>query len=136
MSNNYILVVDDAPDIRSMIGFILSRGDHVIIEAKDGIEAIELAHRYRPALIILDINLPGMDGVEVARQLRADPALEDVPIIAMTAYAVSSTANMARRAGCQRVIFKPFSLDAFAEEVAAMLALPMPVIAALPHSSR
>jgi len=128
MSKNRILVVDDAPDIRSTIALILSRNGDVIIEAKDGIEAIEMAHRYRPSLIILDINLPGMDGVEVTRQLRTDPALEDVPIIAITAYAIASTANMARRAGCQRVIFKPFDLDTLVEEVAGLLALPTPLI--------
>ena len=122
MSHNVILVVDDSPDIRILVKRILLTNGYSVLEAASGVEAVQLARRHCPDLIVLDLNLPGMDGLEATRQMRADPALEDVPILAMTAYAVASTAALARRAGCQQVIFKPFDFDHLIDEVTALLA--------------
>ena len=122
MSRHVVLVVDDSPDIRRIVVRALLQENCQCIEADNGITAVQLARRHRPDLIIVDINIPGIDGLEVVCQLRADPAFEDVPMIAMTAYAVTSAADMARSAGCQRVFFKPFNIDTLAQEVRTLLA--------------
>ena len=110
MSRATALVVDDSPDIRTILSYLLSDLGFKIAEAADGHEAVRLARQCQPALILLDLCIPGLDGWEVVARLRSDPALEEVPIVIMTAYYVGSTEQLARRAGCQRVIPKPFDL--------------------------
>lgn len=112
-----ILVADDSADIRQIVARLVSTEGWQVLEAASGVEAVQLARRHRPDLIIMDLNLPGMDGLEVVRQLRADPALDDVPIIAVTAYAFAATSHLARSAGCQSVIFKPLQLDMLLQEM-------------------
>ena len=104
------LVVDDSPDIRTILGYLLSDLGFKTVEAADGHEAVRAARQCQPALILLDLCIPGLDGWEVVARLRSDPALEEVPIVIMTAYYVGSTEQLARRAGCQRVIPKPFDI--------------------------
>jgi CheY-like chemotaxis protein len=110
LSRATALVVDDSPDIRTILGYLLSDLGFSIVEAADGHEAVRSARQCQPALILLDLCIPGLDGWEVVARLRSDPALEEVPIVIMTAYYVGSTEQFARRAGCQRVISKPFDL--------------------------
>jgi CheY-like chemotaxis protein len=110
LSRATALVVDDSPDIRTILNYSLSDLGFAVVEAADGHEAVRLARQCQPALILLDLCMPGLDGWEVAACLRSDPALEDVPIVIMTAYYLSSIEQLARRAGCQRVIPKPFDL--------------------------
>jgi CheY-like chemotaxis protein len=110
LSRATALVVDDSPDIRTILSYLLSDLGFNIVEAADGHEAVRTARQCQPALIFLDLCIPGLDGWEVVERLRSDPALEEVPIIIMTAYYVGSTEQLARRAGCQRVIPKPFDL--------------------------
>ncbi|KAB8142127.1 response regulator [Chloroflexia bacterium SDU3-3] len=128
MTTNLVLVVDDSADIRKIVTRLLTKNGCRVIEAESGLEAVQKAHRHRPSLIVMDINLPGIDGLEVARQLRSDPLHEDVPIIAMTAYGVGATLYAARRAGIQRVIFKPFNLDALLQEVSSFLQPTIPLM--------
>ena len=121
MCNQVVLVVDDAADIRKVVARLLAQEGYRVIEAGNGPLAVELARRHCPTLLVMDINLPGIDGLEVARQIRADPALEDVPIIAMTAYVAASTTAMAHRAGIQHVISKPFDIQTMMQAVLAFL---------------
>jgi CheY-like chemotaxis protein len=110
LSRATALVVDDSPDIRTILSYLLSDLGFTIVEAADGHDAVRSARQCQPALILLDLCIPGLDGWEVVARLRSDPALEEVPIVIMTAYYVGSTEQLARRAGCQRVISKPFDL--------------------------
>jgi CheY-like chemotaxis protein len=116
-----VLIADDSPDIRTIMKYSLSDNGYTVVEATDGHEAVRLARQCRPVLILLDLCMPGIDGWEVANRLRGDPALEEVPIIAMTAYDVSSAVRAAFMAGCQQVIAKPFDLDEVTKAVAALI---------------
>jgi CheY-like chemotaxis protein len=114
------LVVDDSPDIRTVLNYSLSDLGFSVVEAANGHEAVQIARQCQPEVILLDLCMPGLDGWEVASRLRSDPALEEVPIIVMTAYYVSSTEQSALRAGCQHVMAKPFDMYDLARVVTAL----------------
>ena len=104
-----ILVVEDTEDNRQIIRDLLSSVGYELIEAADGAEAVAMAQAHRPDLILMDIQLPVMDGYEVTRRIRANPELATVPIIAVTSYALSGDETKAREAGCDGYVAKPFS---------------------------
>ena len=116
-----ILIVDDSCDIRTVVKYSLLDQGFQVLEASNGHQAIQLARQCRPALILLDLCMPGIDGWEVASRLRSDPALEDVPIVAMTAYDVSAAIRAAKTAGCQQVVAKPFDLLEMARTITRLL---------------
>ncbi len=95
-----ILVVEDQPDNRQIIRDMLAGTDYEITEAEDGEEAFEAIAKQRPDLILMDVQLPTMDGYAVTRLIKADPALQSIPIIAVTSYALSGEEQKARAAGC------------------------------------
>lgn len=104
----HILVVDDTDFNRLLIGTLLEDGGYRnVAYAKDGVEALECMARQVPDLVILDIMMPGMDGYEVCRRLRADPALADVPVLVQTALSSSDDRNQAFTAGTTDLITKP-----------------------------
>jgi CheY-like chemotaxis protein len=121
MSRANILIADDSSDIRTIMRYLLNDLGFAVVEAADGNEAVRLARQCRPVLILLDLCMPGIDGWEVATRLRADPALEEVPILAMTAYDVSAAIRAALHAGCQQVVIKPFDLRDIARQIAALM---------------
>jgi putative two-component system response regulator len=98
-----VLIADDNPAARRLLHLTL-RAHHTLIEAEDGAEVLELAARHRPDIVILDVAMPVMGGLEVCRRLRADPALRDVGIIILSA---SSRPGQAREAGADRFLEKP-----------------------------
>jgi len=104
-----ILVVEDQPDNRQIIRDMLAATDYEIIEAEDGEQALAAIARQRPDLILMDIQLPVMDGYEATRRIKADPALRSIPIIAVTSYALSGEEKKARAAGCDDYVPKPYS---------------------------
>ena len=104
-----ILVVEDTEDNRRIIRDLLGASGYALLEATDGAEGVELARRERPDLILMDIQLPEIDGYEATRQIRAIPELAGVPIIAVTSYALSGDEAKARAAGCDGYVAKPFS---------------------------
>ena len=104
-----ILVVEDQEDNRQIIRDLLSATDYEIMEAESGEVALEAVAKQRPDLILMDIQLPGMDGYEVTRRIKADPALRSIPIIAVTSYALSGEEQKARAAGCDEYVPKPYS---------------------------
>jgi two-component system cell cycle response regulator DivK len=104
-----ILVVEDTEDNRRIIRDLLTSFNYELLEAADGAEGVALAESRRPDLILMDIQLPVMDGYEATRRIRAMPGLERVPIIAVTSYALSGDEAKARAAGCDGYIAKPFS---------------------------
>jgi len=104
-----ILVVEDQEDNRQIIRDMLSATDYEVMEAESGEQALEAVAKQRPDLILMDIQLPGMDGYEATRRIKADPALRSIPIIAVTSYALSGEEQKARAAGCDEYVPKPYS---------------------------
>ncbi len=104
-----ILVVEDQPDNRQIIRDMLSTTDYEVAEAENGEEALAAVAKQRPDLILMDIQLPVLDGYEATRRIKADPALRSIPIIAVTSYALSGEAEKAREAGCDDYLPKPYS---------------------------
>jgi len=102
-----ILVAEDDADNRRIVVKILTVEGHETLEAADGRTTVELVRRERPDLILLDLAMPGMDGWEAARRLKADPETADIPIIALTAFAMRGDEERARQAGCDAYLSKP-----------------------------
>jgi two-component system, cell cycle response regulator DivK len=104
-----ILVVEDQPDSRQIIRDTLAGTDYEITEAENGKEALTAIEKQRPDLILMDIQLPIMDGYTATNHIKANPALRSIPIIAVTSYALASEEKKARAAGCDDYVTKPFS---------------------------
>jgi two-component system cell cycle response regulator DivK len=104
-----ILVVEDNEDNRRILRDLLTSAGFEIVEAEAGDTAVELARTIAPALILMDIQLPVIDGYEATRRIRALPGMARVPIIAVTSYALSGDEIKAAEAGCDAYITKPFS---------------------------
>ena len=104
-----ILVIEDTDDNRQIIRDLLTAFDYELIEAADGAEGVAQAQSQHPDLILMDIQLPEMDGYEATRRIRAIPELAQVPIIAVTSYALSGDEAKTRAAGCDGYVAKPFS---------------------------
>lgn len=115
--NRRILLIEDNPHNRYLACFLLRARGWEVIEAEDGPDGLRVAADVAPAVILLDIQLPGMDGYEVARRLRANPSLAEVPIIAVTSYAMPGDREQCLAAGCTGYIEKPIDPEHFAEEV-------------------
>ncbi|HUU74373.1 MAG TPA: response regulator [Burkholderiales bacterium] len=104
-----ILVVEDQEDNRKIMRDLLTASGFVLIEAETGEEGVAAASREKPDLILMDIQLPGLDGYEATRQIRANADLKKTPIIAVTSYALSGDDKKAFAAGCDGYVTKPFS---------------------------
>ena len=104
-----ILVVEDQPDNRQIIRDMLAPTDYEITEVESGEEALTAIAKQRPALILMDIQLPIMDGYTATSKIKADPALRSIPIIAVTSHALSGEEKKARAAGCDDYVPKPWA---------------------------
>jgi two-component system, cell cycle response regulator DivK len=104
-----ILVVEDQPDSRQIIRDMVAGTDYEITEAENGEEALAAIAKQRPDLILMDIQLPIMDGYTATRLIKTDPALRSIPIIAVTSYALAVEEKKAQAAGCDDYVTKPFS---------------------------
>jgi len=116
-----LLVVEDDPTIMSLIVILLERAGYEVIQAASAEEGIELAVAQVPSLILMDVALPGMDGLEATRVLKARDVTSRIPVIALTAQAMKQDAERAARAGCDGFIVKPLSTDVFLREIARHL---------------
>ena len=116
-----ILVVEDQADNRRILRDLLSSVGYEILEAVTGDEGVTLTASQHPDLILMDIQLPGIDGYEATRRIKADPALRHIPIIAVTSYALSGDDAQALAAGCDAYVAKPFSPRALLAKVRAYL---------------
>jgi Response regulators consisting of a CheY-like receiver domain and a winged-helix DNA-binding domain len=112
-----VLVIEDNEMNRYLISFILKGEGFEVIEAITGEVGVEMAIRDRPDLILMDIQLPGIDGLEATKRIRASPADEKVPIIALTSYAMSGDREKALAAGCTGYIEKPINPDTIMDEI-------------------
>jgi two-component system cell cycle response regulator len=122
MREQRVLVVDDDREIRVLVAANLRRDGYTVVEASDGPEALDVASRLLPDLVLLDMTLPGMDGVEVARQLKATPVLATIPVIALSALTQEAVQKRALAAGCARYLTKPYPPAALRDVVAETIA--------------
>ena len=104
-----ILVVEDEEDNRQILRDLLATSGYEMVEAEDGEQALAAVDQHRPDLILMDIQLPIMDGYEATRRIRANPANKRIPIIAVTSYVLSGNESMALAAGCDAYVPKPYS---------------------------
>lgn len=104
-----ILVIEDQEDNRQIVRDLLTSAGFEIIEAHDGEQGVALADQHRPDLILMDIQLPVLDGYEATRRIKGQPALSAIPVIAVTSYALSGDDQKAFAAGCDGYIAKPYS---------------------------
>lgn len=119
--NKRILLIEDNEQNRYLVTFLLQARGWEVVHAADGRAGLALAGEIAPALILLDIQLPGMDGYAVARALRANPKLAGIPVVAVTSYAMSGDRERCIEAGCTGYLEKPIDPQTFVAEVEAML---------------
>ncbi len=116
-----ILVIEDNEQNRYLVNFILEKNGYQVVIARDGLEGINKAKKEKPDLILADIRLPKLDGYELTRRIKADKSLADIPIIALTAYAMKEDKEKALRAGCNAYISKPIIPEEFIKVVNSYL---------------
>jgi CheY-like chemotaxis protein len=121
MANELILIVEDNDKNRKLVRDALQFKGYQTIEAETGEEGVTLARERRPALVLMDIQLPGINGIEALRQLRADPATQGIPVIAVTASVMAQDRQNIMAAGFDAYQGKPISVREFLETVRKML---------------
>ncbi len=119
-----VLIVDDNEDNRQILIDLLSANGYEVLEALTGPDAVEIAGREAPDLVLMDIQLPGFDGHEATRRIKAIPALARTPVIAVTSYALAGDDRKAAEAGCDAYVTKPFSPRALLAQVRGFLEAP------------
>lgn len=113
MTRRSVLVVEDHPVNQRLLGFLLESAGFTVHAAADAHDALRQLETVLPDLILMDIQLPGVNGLELARLIRADARLQQVPIVAVTAYAMKGDEEKARAAGCSGYIPKPIDVESF-----------------------
>ncbi len=117
-----ILVVEDNPANQMLIEAVLQETGYAISLASSAAEALESIEHRRPDLILMDIELPGQDGLSLTRKLKADPSTASIPVVALTANAMSGDRERSEGAGCIGYISKPYDTRSLGQEIAAFLA--------------
>ena len=117
-----ILIVDDNASNTKLLAFLLGAKGYVVRTAANADEAIAVLEDFMPRLILMDLQLPGMDGLTLTRQLKADPRTAGIPIVAATAYAMKGDEDKARAAGCDGYITKPIDTRRLPQEIERYLA--------------
>jgi CheY-like chemotaxis protein len=117
-----ILIVDDNPTNLKLAADVLEFEGHTIARARDADEAQEVLKHTQPELILMDIQMPGMDGLTLTRLLKANPSYQHIPVVALTAFAMKGDEDKAREAGCHSYIIKPIETRKLPGQVAKVLA--------------
>jgi len=121
MAGERILIVDDNPTNMKLVLFILSARGYEVSTATDAKEALATLADRLPRLILMDLQLPGMDGLELTRRLKADPKTRHIVIVAVTAFAMKGDEEIIRQGGCEAYISKPISVTSFLETIRRFL---------------
>jgi len=121
MAGERVLVIDDNAANRRLVQVLLRSRGYEVREAASALEAFAMLKEEPPSAILIDLRLPGMDGLTATRTLRADPATRDIPIVAVTSYAMKGDEEKAREAGCCAYVTKPIDKALFLETVARVL---------------
>lgn len=124
MAGEPILVVDDNPANLRLLRLLLTAESYAVRTAADGADALAVLREFRPRLILMDLQMPGLDGFELTRRLKSDPATRDIVIVAITAYAMKGDEEKARAAGCDDYVSKPIDTRALPAVIARHLASP------------
>lgn len=124
--NSIVLLVEDNEDNLLIYSTILRHSGYTVVEARDGQAGIDAAKKENPGLILMDVSIPVIDGLEATRRLKADPATKAIPIIALTAHALASDQQKAIEAGCDAYIAKPAEPRAVVAAVKEYLGEPAP----------
>jgi two-component system cell cycle response regulator DivK len=119
-----VLVVEDNPTNMTLVVFLLQSAGHIVLTAPDAELGLAIARASRPQLILMDIQLPGMDGLQAAKLLKQDEATRAIPVVALTALAMKGDAERIRAAGCDGYIAKPLAYKDFLATIAAQLTAP------------
>src|ERR1051325_2482706 len=119
-----VLVIEDNTANMTLATFILESGGHIAIPASDAETGLTIAHDQQPDLILMDIQLPGMDGLQATAVLKRDPVTRAIPVIALTALAMKGDEERIRAAGCDGYIAKPLAYKDFLTMVSARLVTP------------
>ena len=122
--NRCILIAEDDTRNMKLVRDLLALRDYPTLEARDGLEAVRIAREQNPALILMDIQMPVMDGLQATAILKADRETSHIPIVALTSYAMAEDAKKIREAGCDQHIAKPFDIHVFLAAVDAYFAEP------------
>jgi len=117
-----ILIVEDNPDNMTLLTDILETLEYAVIQARDGQRGVELSTAEKPDLILMDLSLPVVDGWAAVRQIKADPALKHIPIIALTAHAMVGDRERALAAGCDDYLTKPIDLSLLTVKITKLMA--------------
>jgi two-component system cell cycle response regulator DivK len=112
-----ILVVEDQEDNRQILRDLLASADYEMDEAENGQEALDAVAKQRPDLILMDIQLPEVSGLEVTKWLKDDPELHTIPVVAVTAFAMKGDEERIREGGCEAYLSKPISVGKFIETI-------------------
>ena len=112
-----VLVADNESDIRYLIAFVLARSGYRVIEASDGESALRMALKHHPDIMILDIRMPGMSGLDVCAAIRKNAATKDTPVIFCTAFKIKSYVDRAEELGCAAYVVKPFDVGGLVRTV-------------------
>ncbi len=121
MGAKRILLIEDNPVNRRLAQFLLKSQGYEVWEVTNALEAFDSLKEKQPDLILMDIQLPGMDGLTATRHLKADPATQDIPVLAVTSYAMKGDEAKALEAGCSGYVTKPIDKKVFLEAVAKAL---------------
>ena len=121
MNRPRVLIVDDTPMNVILAQEVLRADDFEVASAADGQEAVQQIRAFRPDLVLMDIQLPGVDGLELARGIKAEPATQHIVVVAFTAFAMRGDEAKMRAAGCDGYVSKPIDVNKFAAQIRSML---------------
>jgi DNA-binding response OmpR family regulator len=116
-----ILIAEDERDIRELVNFSLQFGGFTVVQAANGAEAVELAQKERPDLVLMDVRMPKMTGYEACRQMKSMPELSDIPVVFLSAKGQESEIQTGLESGAEEYILKPFAPDELVKQVQAVL---------------
>jgi CheY-like chemotaxis protein len=124
MAGESILIIDDNPQNLKLARVLLTGEGFNVRTAIDAEDALKILQAFKPSVILMDIQLPGMDGLQLTRRLKADPAFRDMIIVALTAYAMKGDQEKAYESGCDGYITKPIDTTTLGRQILAFLAHP------------
>jgi two-component system cell cycle response regulator DivK len=121
MAKAKVLVVEDNADNLALVRFLLERAGYEVLSTGSGLECLRLARQEKPNLILMDLAIPELDGWSASKELKADPATKNIPVVALTAYTLPADRKRAQEAGCEGFIPKPMNVVGFINEIAGFI---------------